>query len=208
MPNSPGWSRPRDDPRPYTTKPVPAEVRVVLAQRLFVEKARLPSALLNQVKRLAAFQNPEFYRRQKARLSTALTPRVIACAGLCRSRAAAWPRRRTWPSSSGAMVRRFAWTTGGWRVEPSKPAFTVKLTPVQQDAVKQLLTHDTGGAVAPPGTGKTVGVPTSPRLAGTTRWCWSTASHYSISGGRSSRAAKAIGQIGGGRPQRAGSTWP
>ena len=55
-------------------------VRVVLAQRIFLEKAGLPSALINQVKRLAAFQNPEFYKKQSMRLSTALTPRVIACA--------------------------------------------------------------------------------------------------------------------------------
>ena len=43
----------------------------VLAQRLFVEKAGLPSPLLNQIKRLAAFQNPEFYKKQSMRLSTA-----------------------------------------------------------------------------------------------------------------------------------------
>ncbi len=29
---------------------------------------------------MAAFQNPEFYKKQSMRLSTALTPRVIACA--------------------------------------------------------------------------------------------------------------------------------
>jgi hypothetical protein len=32
------------------------------------------------VKRLAAFQNPELYKKQSLRLSTALTPRVITCA--------------------------------------------------------------------------------------------------------------------------------
>src|SRR5437899_12820734 len=68
-------------PRPSRiAEPLPSEVRAVLAQRVFVEKARLPSALLNQIKRLAAFQNPEFYKRQKMRLSTALTPRLVACA--------------------------------------------------------------------------------------------------------------------------------
>ena len=36
------------------TEPVPDGVQAVLAQRLFVEKAGLPSALLNQVKRLAS----------------------------------------------------------------------------------------------------------------------------------------------------------
>jgi hypothetical protein len=55
-------------------------VRAVLAQRLFIEKAGLPSPLLNAIKRLAAFQNPEFYRKQSLRLSVALTPRVISCA--------------------------------------------------------------------------------------------------------------------------------
>src|SRR5438046_6620729 len=68
-------------PRPSRIdEPLPSEVRAVLAQRVFVEKARLPSALLNQIKRLAAFQNPEFYQRQKMRLSTAVTARVVACA--------------------------------------------------------------------------------------------------------------------------------
>ena len=60
--------------------PLPREVRAVLAQRLFVEKAGLSPPHLNRIKRLAAFQNPEFYKKQSLRLSTAMTPRVIACA--------------------------------------------------------------------------------------------------------------------------------
>jgi len=59
---------------------LPREVNGVISQRLFLERGSLPSPLLNQIKRLAAFQNPEFYKRQSMRLSTALTPRVIACA--------------------------------------------------------------------------------------------------------------------------------
>jgi len=59
---------------------LPSKVAAVLSQRLFIEKAGLPPPLLNQLKRLAAFQNPEFYKRQRMRLSTALTPRVITCA--------------------------------------------------------------------------------------------------------------------------------
>lgn len=62
------------------TEQLPPNVRAVLAQKLFVEKAGLPSPLINQIKRLAAFQNPEFYKKQSMRLSTATTPRVIACA--------------------------------------------------------------------------------------------------------------------------------
>src|SRR3990170_1189265 len=76
------WTRPPSrKPAAFPIKrPLPAEVRAVLSQRLFVEKAGLPSPLLNRIKRLAAFQNPEFYKKQNLRLSTALTPRVICCA--------------------------------------------------------------------------------------------------------------------------------
>jgi len=60
--NAAPWRRlPSGRPRPVrVTEPLPKDVRAVLAQRLFVEKAALPSAVLNQIKRLAAFQNPEF----------------------------------------------------------------------------------------------------------------------------------------------------
>jgi hypothetical protein len=76
------WKRwPSGRPRQMAiSDPLPRAVRAVLAQRLFVEKADLPSLILNEIKRLAAFQNPEFYKKQSLRLSTALTPRVIACA--------------------------------------------------------------------------------------------------------------------------------
>jgi hypothetical protein len=55
-----------------------ARYRAVLAQRLFVGKSGLSPTYLNQIKRLAAFQNPEFYKKQSLRLSPALIPRVIA----------------------------------------------------------------------------------------------------------------------------------
>jgi len=57
------WTRPPSgrSRRVPIPGPLPHEVRGVLAQRLFVDKAELPSSLLNQIKRLAAFQNPEFY---------------------------------------------------------------------------------------------------------------------------------------------------
>jgi superfamily II DNA or RNA helicase len=148
---------PRQPKAVRLTEPVPAEVRVVLAQRLFVEKARLPSALLNQIKRLAAFQNPEFYRRQKARLSTALTPRVIACAEDL-------PQHLALPRGCGNGLIEVLGSHGATlrvddrRVEgrPIEVRFQGELTPVQQDAVGQLLAHDAGVFVAPPGTGKTV----------------------------------------------------
>ena len=139
------------------TEPVPAEVRVVLAQRLFLEKGRLPSGLLNQIKRLAAFQNPEFYRRQKARLSTALTPRVSACAEelpqhLARPRGCVEDLAELL-GSHGATLHVDDKRVEGRAIEAR---FHGELTPVQQGAVEQLLAHETGVLVAPPGAGKTV----------------------------------------------------
>jgi hypothetical protein len=57
--------KPRSNP---INEPIPRAVPGVLSQRLYIEKAGLPSALLNQIKRLAAFQNPEFYKKQNLRL--------------------------------------------------------------------------------------------------------------------------------------------
>jgi hypothetical protein len=59
---------------------LPHHARGTISQRLFVQKGELPPAFLNTIKRIAAFQNPAFYKKQRMRLSTALTPRVISCA--------------------------------------------------------------------------------------------------------------------------------
>jgi len=58
----------------------PARVEAVLANQVYVPKRDLPPALRTALLRLAAFQNPEFYKTQAMRLSTHATPRVIACA--------------------------------------------------------------------------------------------------------------------------------
>jgi hypothetical protein len=41
---------------------MPASLTLTLANQLYFEKAQLPQSLLNRLIRLAAFQNPEFYR--------------------------------------------------------------------------------------------------------------------------------------------------
>jgi hypothetical protein len=59
--------------------PFPTQVQLVRSNLLYVEKNGLPSAMLNRLLRLAAFQNPEFYKAQAMRLPTFNKPRVIAC---------------------------------------------------------------------------------------------------------------------------------
>lgn len=153
------WKRPPSGrPRKAViTEPLPPVVKAVLAQRLFIEKVGLPSALLNQLMRLAAFQNPEFYKKQSMRLSTALIPRVIACAEDLREHIAL--PRGCLPEAEdmlGEYGTKLAVTDEREAGAPVDFAFQGTLTPLQEQAVKALLAHETGVFVAPPGIGKTV----------------------------------------------------
>src|SRR5215831_10522560 len=60
--------------------PLPKTLELRFANQIYIEKAALPPALRNRLIRLAAFQNPEFYKAQAMRLSTYDKPRIIACA--------------------------------------------------------------------------------------------------------------------------------
>lgn len=59
---------------------MPAALTVTLANLIYFEKAQLPQPLANRLIRLAAFQNPEFYRAQALRMSVWDKPRVIGSA--------------------------------------------------------------------------------------------------------------------------------
>ena len=59
---------------------MPKSLTVTLANLIYFEKAQLPQALANRLIRLAAFQNPEFYKAQAMRLPVWDEPRVIGCA--------------------------------------------------------------------------------------------------------------------------------
>lgn len=59
---------------------LPPRVAINLANLIYIEKKGLPDAFLDRLHRLAAFQNPEFYKTQAMRLSTFGKPRVIGCA--------------------------------------------------------------------------------------------------------------------------------
>ena len=142
---------------PRITGKLPKEILVVLAQSIFVAKKGLPSALINRIKRLAAFQNPEFYKKQKMRLSTNLTPRVISCfedlpehVGLPRG---CLDALKTLLDEFDIRL-----SVEDKRQEGVATDFTFHgtLTDNQQHAVNTLASEDIGIFVAPPGSGKTV----------------------------------------------------
>ncbi|MGA7180442.1 MAG: DNA primase small subunit domain-containing protein [Thiobacillaceae bacterium] len=59
---------------------LPKSLTVTLSNLIYFEKAQLPQSLANRLIRLAAFQNPEFYRAQAMRMSVWDKPRVIGSA--------------------------------------------------------------------------------------------------------------------------------
>jgi superfamily II DNA or RNA helicase len=62
--------------------PLPSKMTIVVADQLYIDRTDLPPAMTARLIRLAAFQNPEFYRAQSMRFPTFGKPRIISCAEL------------------------------------------------------------------------------------------------------------------------------
>lgn len=137
--------------------PLPESVDAVLAQRLYVKRTKLPQPLLNAIRRLAAFQNPEFHKKQALRFSTALTPRVICCAEDDREYLSL-PRGCVDAFSELMRTNKVAVRLSDLREDGQHidAAFHGELTPIQKTSVEAMLAYKTGVLVAPPGSGKTV----------------------------------------------------
>lgn len=65
---------------PLILESLPKRVTIVQGNQLFVDTSQLPTVLQSRVIRLAAFQNPDFYKTQAMRMSTFGKPRIISCA--------------------------------------------------------------------------------------------------------------------------------
>ncbi len=157
-----------DEPDPWTlppsgmraespiTQPLPSSVKVVRANLLFVEKAGLPSSLVNRILRLAAFQNPDFYKAQAMRLSTFGKPRVISC-GEELSRHIALPRGSLDELLALLESHSVSVELNDERLEgiPIEVQFAGELRPPQKEAVSTILADDCAVLSAPTGFGKT-----------------------------------------------------
>ena len=137
--------------------PMPASLMVTLANLLYFDKAQLPQALANRLIRLAAFQNPEFYRAQAMRLPVWDEPRVIGCAEN-------FPNHIALPRGSLDAAQELLRENGircelrdeRFGGESLDVSFAGTLRLDQEVAVSAMLRHDTGILCAPTAFGKTV----------------------------------------------------
>jgi superfamily II DNA or RNA helicase len=136
---------------------MPESLAVTLANLIYFEKAQLPQTLANRLIRLAAFQNPEFYKAQAMRMSVWDKPRVIGCAEN-------FPQHIALPRGCLDAVSELL-RDNGIRIELNDERFTGEPVDVrfvgtlridQEAAVAAMLHHDAGVLCAPTAFGKTV----------------------------------------------------
>jgi len=142
---------------PPIAGPLPKRVDITLGNQIYVSKESLPPGLRNRLIRLAAFQNPEFYKAQAMRFPTFDKPRIIACAedfkqhiGLprgCLDELLALLSNLK--IEARVQDERFNGISGAF-------FFHGRLRPEQQLAADALLKHDTGVLSATTAFGKTV----------------------------------------------------
>lgn len=137
--------------------PLPDKLTAVLANQLYFEKNQLPQSLMNRLIRLAAFQNPEFYKAQAMRFPVWDKPRIIGCAEN-------YPQHIALPRGCLDAATKLLDENGvaleladeRFFGEPLSPQFTGQLRPDQEKAVKAMMAHDVGILCAPTAFGKTV----------------------------------------------------
>lgn len=148
----------RSIPTDLSTLPdLPESLELKISDKIYIQKQSLPQSLLNRLVRLAAFQNPEFYKAQAMRFPVWGKPRVIGCADN-------YPFHIALPRGCIEAVQDLTeslFITVSVKDERSPgisvPArFLGKLSEAQRKAVNVMLVHDTGILSAPTAFGKTV----------------------------------------------------
>ena len=157
--NAAPWAAPpsRRRKEPRLEGPLPDCLDLILGNQIYIAKDQLSPGLRNRLVRLAAFQNPEFYKAQAMRLPTYGKPRIIACAedheqhiGL--PRGCLDDVRALLSDLSIDVVFRDERYPG----KPLDVTFYGQLQAEQETAAKAMLAHDAGVLSATTAFGKTV----------------------------------------------------
>lgn len=136
---------------------LPESIEATIADRVYIDRSKLPPTLAHAIRRLATFSNPMFTERQRMRLSVARTPRVIGCFDDLDSYLAV-PRGclRDVVSLLGDLGVKLDLRDERVAGEALDLEFRGELNESQRSAARAVLQHDAGVLCAPPGWGKTV----------------------------------------------------
>ena len=153
------WTAPPSRSRPLSEVGgnLPERIEAISGNQIYIPRAGMPASLANRIIRLAAFQNPSFYRAQAMRRSVSGIPRIISCAELL-SHHIALPRgcldalEQLLEEIGIDLSLRDERNSG----DPIKANFRGELTADQKAAANALLAHETGVLSAATGFGKTV----------------------------------------------------
>jgi superfamily II DNA or RNA helicase len=137
--------------------PLPDHLNLIISNQIYIEKEGLAAPLRNRIIRLAAFQNPEFYKAQAMHLSTYGKPRIVSC---CEE----YPKHLALPRGCFEELiqlledLKIKFTLQDERVigKPIPLTFQGTLRPEQQLAADQLIKQDIGVLSASTAFGKTV----------------------------------------------------
>ena len=134
-----------------------SEIVITRSNMLYIPLSQLSSKVLNHLRRIASFRNPEFYSKQALRLSTYSTPRIISCAELTEEYLAL-PR-----GCEDAVVAFLKEKSVAFRFDDEtnhgksiSVHFNGELRKNQQEAVEALTSSNTGVLSATTAFGKTV----------------------------------------------------
>ena len=135
----------------------PKSIKVTLDDMVYIDKANLDSIVKNSFRRLATFANPEFYQKQKLRMSVYNIPMVIDCSKeddkyLKLPRGTYEYLESLCKTNNIKIVK----TDKRFKGKKINAVFNGKLRDEQQIALDNLLKYENGILCAPTGFGKTV----------------------------------------------------
>lgn len=132
-------------------------LEIVKADKIYIPLKPISAKVLNHLKRIAAFKNPEFYSKQALRLSTYSVPRIISCFDIT-DEYLAMPRGcedaiLSFLNDNNVKYSITDETSHGKKISVT---FTGKEREEQTDAINALLTYSNGVLHATTAFGKTV----------------------------------------------------
>ena len=152
-------TKPWEIPKPVTLEPqdFPKSVTLVRANGIYLPLSQLSAKLVNHLKRMASFRNPDFYAKQAMRFSTYDTPRIISCAEIIDDylhlpRGCEDAVREVFRGKNIAVSTEDNTQHG----IPVNVSFTGELRSEQQEALRKLTLHNNGTLSAVTAFGKTV----------------------------------------------------